>query len=190
MSLWNWSIFTRTHYSFSGIKEGEVVRVLVYRHWFTLVPRLVILALLALLPFVVGSPIGGALDAAGLSGAGLFLAVLYYLILWYLFFYIMTMYFLDTWMVTTLRVIDSTQRGLFRRIVSELHLSRVEDVSVILEGIVPTMLNFGNLDIQTAGPEQRFEFKQIPNPQRVKEEIMKAAGEFRRQERVSDEAMV
>jgi len=102
-----------------------------------------------------------------------FLSSLWYLILWSAIFYALTMYTLDVWIVTDKRIIDSTQHGFFNRIVSELHISRIQDVSVDVHGVIETFLKFGNLQIQTAGTEEKFKFMQIPNPGKVKDEIAK-----------------
>lgn len=83
------------------------------------------------------------------------------------------MYILDVWIVTNQRIIDSTQRGFFNRVVSELHVSRIQDVSVSTSGLIQTMFKFGDLQVQTAGTEEKFKFIQIPNPEDVKDEIAK-----------------
>ncbi len=83
------------------------------------------------------------------------------------------MYALDVWIVTDRRIIDSTQHGFFNRTISELHLSRVQDISTQTKGIIPTFLKFGDLQVQTAGTEEKFKFFQIPNPGKVKDTIMK-----------------
>jgi len=44
-------------------------------------------------------------------------------------------------------------------------------MSVDTAGVIPTFLKFGDLQIQTAGTEEKFRFKQIPNPGKVKDEI-------------------
>jgi uncharacterized membrane protein YdbT with pleckstrin-like domain len=82
------------------------------------------------------------------------------------------MYVLDVWIVTDKRIIDSTQHGFFSRSVSELHLSRVQDISVKVDGLFQSLLKFGDLVIQTAGTENKFDFRQIPNPNEVKNQIM------------------
>ena len=85
------------------------------------------------------------------------------------------MYTLDVWIVTNHRIVDSTQNGFFNRTVSELHLARIQDISVQTKGVIQTFFKFGDLQVQTAGTEERFNFSQIPNPGQVKDEIMKLA---------------
>ncbi|KKQ77632.1 MAG: hypothetical protein UT00_C0008G0004 [Parcubacteria group bacterium GW2011_GWA1_38_7] len=83
------------------------------------------------------------------------------------------MYTLDVWIVTNRRIIDSAQHGFFNRTISELHLTRIQDISVETRGFVQTILHFGDLQVQTAGTEEKFKFHQIPHPEKVKDEIMK-----------------
>jgi membrane protein YdbS with pleckstrin-like domain len=82
------------------------------------------------------------------------------------------MHLLDVWIVTDRRIVDSTQKGFFDRTVSELRISRVQNISVKIVGPIETFLHFGDLEIQTAGSSDMFNFSQIPHPERVKDEIM------------------
>lgn len=90
------------------------------------------------------------------------------------------MYLLDIWIVTDHRIIDSEQHGFFKRTVAELSLSKIQDISVEISGLIPTFLDYGNLEIQTAGTENKFMFKQIPHPNEVKDIIMNLHNEFLR----------
>ncbi|MFZ5364671.1 MAG: PH domain-containing protein [Patescibacteria group bacterium] len=80
-------------------------------------------------------------------------------------------YYLDTWIVTNKRIINVEQRGLFSRVVSEKELNRMQDVTSEVHGAIATFLNYGDVIIQTAGEEQRFRFKQVPNAAAVAQQI-------------------
>lgn len=168
------SIFKESANSFDGEKDGEKVVLLLRRHPFVILTRLSFFLILAFAPAVAA---GFFPSNAGLGAVNIFFFIssLWYLILWLWAFYALTMYTLDVWIVTNQRIIDSTQHGFFNRTVSELHLNRIQDISVQTQGIIQTFLKFGNLQIQTAGTEERFKFFQIPNPEKVKDEIMKLA---------------
>ncbi len=84
-------------------------------------------------------------------------------------------FFLDTWTITTGRVINAEQHGLFRRINSELNLSSIQDVTSEIRGPIQTFFHYGTVRIQTAGTSPNFLLKQIPHPEEVKETIMKLA---------------
>ena len=91
----------------------------------------------------------------------------YYLVVLLLAFYIWMDNYLDVWTITTHRIVSREQKGLFNRTVSELELYRVQDVSVEQKGFLPTMLNYGDLYVQTAGATERFVFKNVGNPIKI-----------------------
>lgn len=66
--------------------------------------------------------------------------------------------------VTTRRVIDVDQRGVFERHVSEASLEAIQDVRYSIRGFWPTMLRFGTLIIQTAAKDTNLEMQAVPRP--------------------------
>jgi hypothetical protein len=103
----------------------------------------------------------------------------YILAIWLFTFLEFTDYYLDVWIVTTERIINIEQKGLFTRVASELHLSMVEDTTSEVKGIIHTFLNYGNVFIQTAGERTRFIFKDVPNPEMVKERVVKLTEDYK-----------
>ena len=167
------SIFTKSTDSFDGEENSEKTILLLRRHPFFILTHLTFFTLLILIPVVIGISFYSFIYSNRLLDIFFFLCSIWYLFLWSGIFYSLTMYTLDVWIVTDRRIIDNTQHGFFNRTISELHLSRIQDISVQTEGVVQTFLKFGNLQIQTAGTEERFKFSQIPNPEKVKDEIMR-----------------
>ncbi|MFA6526562.1 MAG: PH domain-containing protein [Candidatus Buchananbacteria bacterium] len=97
----------------------------------------------------------------------------YYLfVLMFSLFIWMTNY-LDVWTVTTGRIISRRQNGLFSRTVSELELYRVQDITSEQKGFLPTVLNYGDLYIQSAGEQERFVYRNIANPTGMARTIQK-----------------
>ncbi|MES3006092.1 MAG: PH domain-containing protein [Patescibacteria group bacterium] len=169
------SFFNKTNYTFEGKKDGEQVILFLHRHWWTIANRILIIVIAAFAPFVVAVAFGQILIAQNLMAIFAFLWASYYLLLWFFLFYILTIYNLNSWIVTNLRIIDQHQRGFFNQEVAELSLVNIQDVSFKMEGMIATMMNYGNIEVQTAGNDQKFRFSSIPNPQHVKDEIMKIA---------------
>lgn len=66
--------------------------------------------------------------------------------------------------ITDSNVTQVLQVGLFNRKVSELSMHNVEDVTAKQHGILQTFLNFGTLNIETAGEQNNFTFVYCPNP--------------------------
>jgi len=163
---------TTTHNTFEGKKSYEQVKLLLYRHWFILLEKVFAFIFLAILPLILYVFGGEYIARSELTSLFWFVIVLYYLLWWYGLFYAITMYLLDTWVVTDHRILDSEQHGFFSRIVSEVNLAKIQDISVRIRGPVSTFLNFGDISIQTAGTKERFTFKQVPDPRLIKDTIM------------------
>ena len=169
---------THSEMNFDGKKQGENILVFTRRHWFVLLGTVVVgifASILPLLLVVLGAKI---LVEYNLSGVFALTWIIYIMTIWFYVFYKLTMYTLDTWIVTDERILDISQIGLFRRKVSELHLTSIEDTSVHTDGFVQSYLNFGDVEIQTAGATQRFMFDDVPKPLEIKDIIMTSAGKF------------
>ena len=98
---------------------------------------------------------------------------LFYLYIWLFAFASYVDYYLDVWIVTNQRIIDIEQKGLFSRVVAEQKIDRIQDVTSEIKGFFSTMLDYGNVYVQTAGEKERFVFKQVPAPYQVAKKIGK-----------------
>ena len=87
-------------------------------------------------------------------------------------FIVWTLYYLNTQIITNERIIDVNQKSLLNHATSELHINRCQDVTAEIKGLLATMFNFGNVQVQTAGEQERFVFQAIANPQDVAKLIM------------------
>jgi len=104
-----------------------------------------------------------------------------FLFAWLILFHMFMDYYLDIWVVTTRRILSIEQTGLFNRIVSELRLYRIQDVTAQINGFLHTVLKFGFLEIQTAGEKTRFVFEEIPRPMTVSKSILELSEVDRRE---------
>lgn len=93
-------------------------------------------------------------------------------------------YYLSIQIVTTERVIDIDQTGLFNREENTMPLVNIQDVSFKMAGFWGTIFNFGNVIIQTAGEGadsangaedtiNGFTFNNVPHPKEVSEVLSK-----------------
>lgn len=71
----------------------------------------------------------------------------------------------DVFVLTNYRVIDVQQDGFFSRKFSEASLSTIQDVSHSVEGIFPTIFNFGDVLVQTAGAQAKITMDDVGKPQ-------------------------
>lgn len=168
----------------NGRRDGdEKIVLFLRRHWFVLVLKYLFLLLLSVVPFGVYALLS-AIDANFFRGditypITVLIVSLYYLFIWVTFFTTFIDYYLDVWIVTTHRIIDREQKGLFNLTISEQSLGMVQDVSSNVKGVLPTLLDYGNVLIQSAAAKGLFQFKQIPEPDIIAREIHKLAAEFR-----------
>ncbi len=174
------NFLTNTHLSFEGRKEHEEVKVFTRRHWWVLLAPTLGFIFFSIIPiFIVMLGAKWILEFKLAEIFGL-AWVIYIMLLWFGLFYKLTMHSLDVWIVTDQRVIDSMQLALFRRKVSELHLESIQDISVRTNGIIQSYFNFGNVEVQTGAPEQRFLFREVPRPLEIKDTIMAVAKQYDR----------
>lgn len=157
-------------------RENEEVNLFLRRHWFA------ILAIVASSVLLIGVPSLAAIiffeELRALLQRpllGPILAIfggLYVMLIWLFAWIEYTDYYLDVWIVTNERILNTEQKGLFDRVASELHLISIQDVTSEINGLLRTFLDFGDVHIQTAGERARFEFKDIPDPEGVKQKIL------------------
>ncbi len=162
-------------YTFRGKREEEAIILILRRHWLVLIFKF-----LPLFIFFIGI-VGFNLladnfilsfqiqvDKNFIALINIFL----YMFFWLGFFITWIDYYFDTWVVTDQRIVNIEQVGLFRREVSELEHSKIQDVTSEIKGIIPTLFKYGYIYIQTAGEKERFVFKQVSEPVKVRNIIM------------------
>lgn len=109
----------------------------------------------------------------------LFLLSLLLQFFWLIIFLTITNYYFDCWIITDKRTIHTELRALFSRIFSTVSHDKIQDITVDIHGIFPTILRFGDLKIQTAGGFREFIFQDIPEPYKAKDIILRAQRELR-----------
>jgi uncharacterized membrane protein YdbT with pleckstrin-like domain len=76
-------------------------------------------------------------------------------------------WFFNVYIVTTERVVDVDFYNLIYKKVSDADLIKIQDVSYNQGGVLRTLLNYGDVNIQTAGEVTNFDFEAVPQPDRV-----------------------
>ena len=156
-------------------RPNERVILFLRRQWFALLTIATAFILLNGVTLVIGWYFLDRVDAwlsQPILGAVIALiASIYFLSIWLFAFLEVTDYYLDMWVITNERIINIEQEGLFHRTASELDLAAVQDVTAEIRGFLQTIFTYGNVFVQTAGERGRFHFKNINNPESVKEII-------------------
>lgn len=157
----------------------ETTVLFLRRHWITLfsltsITLIAVIAPLAL-RFMLGYIAPDLVTAPASDAVSAVLFSMYYLAVLTFFFQEFIDYYLDTWIVTTERIINIEQQGLFNRVASEMHLPLIQDSSAEIKGMIQTFLDYGDVHIQSAGESQRFNFKNVPHPEQVRMTILQLA---------------
>lgn len=161
------------------MQVGEQTILIFRKHWFILFLRVAAVLVLAALPFTgyayflyIGAVPRG-LNAAHFFD---FLGAFWLVVIFWSIAGIWTKYYLDMWIITTRRVISVEQNGLFDREVTAWSIERILQVSIRVGNFLETFLNYGSLEISTAGDGNAHETVHgIPNPELIREVIMREA---------------
>lgn len=78
----------------------------------------------------------------------------------------------NMYVITNERLIDVERRGIFDRIVSEVPLSNIHDVSFRMKGPLGMLLRIGNITVRTIGGATNFEWSWVRNPEEVREKLI------------------
>jgi hypothetical protein len=168
-----------TIYRLPNQLPGEKVIKIIRKDLFILLKKIALCMLLILLPllflFFLISTYPDLFEGA-ISQPIIILGVsAYYLFVWLFFFFSFIDYYLDVWIITSDRILDIRQEGFFSRTISEQKIFRIQDVTSETKGIMPTLMHYGEVYVQTAAEQQRFHFHEIPFPEQIRDIIIKLA---------------
>jgi len=165
--------FTRFH--FKDLDQDEKIIQIVHRNWFYLFEQffwmivivVVFMGGINFIPMFFPEILKNINNSVSLFAQNFFM-----LVIWLYGFMIWIDYYFDIWIITTERIINIEQKGMFARKASELRLQRIQDITTEVTGFMPTVFNYGDIRIQTAGTTEEFIFRTISDPYNVKNIIM------------------
>ena len=165
-------------------KSYEKVLHILHRHPLTFIPTIILFIVLLSIPvivyFLVDNLFPSLLENFPFYPLAVVMASIYYLST-YLFFYMWFIdFYLDMWIVTNDRIIDIEQHSLFSRTITELDLFRIQDVTTNVQGVFSTIFRYGDVSIKTASSTSTVVFRDIPDPNFIREQLIKLADEDRR----------
>jgi len=157
-------------YSFRGKRSGENVLLVVRCHPWILMP--IVWFWLLMLALVLGSLyfFGASSTTTYVIYGALILGGLYSFYIWFLWNN-------GTYVVTNQRVIRIDQLGLFNRQISEAEIDKIQEISTEIKGPIRTMLNFGDVKIQTASREGRVVLEDVVDPYDIQQQIVRVQRE-------------
>lgn len=159
------------------LHENEKILLVMRKHWFVMLRTVILFIILLLAPSAVLTALPFFTQNADYEMlepvVNLFLSMYIMALLVLLFLFWMD-YYLDMWIITSDRVIDVEQKGLFNRTIGEIPIKHVQDVTLEVEGFIETLLKFGTIRIQTAG-EREFRINDVPHLYEAKDIILRCA---------------
>lgn len=165
------------------LEADEEVLAETRRHWFIPFGQLLSLCIAAILPFLLFffvrqfTPLGTYdLPLADYAAYVTFAYGCFLLFLWIRAFTIWTNYYLDIMTLTNNRILLINQKGFFHRNIGSFRLERLQDMNIEINGLIATMLDFGNLEVETAGSDdEEFRATGLPHPRELKAKIIAAS---------------
>ncbi len=172
------------------LEDDEQILLTVRKHWWIIVTRVTTVFFLAILPLVVLAIVRNVFSDIESMNATItdqisnssqllgFAYLVWLLFCWMLMANYWTDHYLDLWTITSRRIVSIDQRGFFSRFLSSFRLERLQDMNIEVTGIIPTLLNFGTIEAQTAGgSNEEFKTSYMPDPRGLKALIINAADE-------------
>jgi hypothetical protein len=160
---------------FPSQQEGETIYLVVREHWVPLFFRVLVwifFAAVLVLFNIFGRAYLPQLFTGTFGQVTLLFTQVYTLFLTLSLFLIFVFYYLSIQIITSIRIVEIDQAGLFSHTVSELHIDKIEDATSQVNGVFGTLFNYGDVYVQTAGTVDRFEFQNVPNPAGIEKMIL------------------
>ena len=155
-----------------NLEPDEKILIALHHHWIAILGPVLMITFLVILPWAL-LPFALSSSRAEIITPLLFFALaVWYLVVLMLGFIFWVDYYLDVLIITTKRIVNIDQIGLFRRHVGEFRLSNVQDVAVEIPNFTATFFRYGNITIQTAS-EANFSIKEVPRVYEAKDLILK-----------------
>jgi uncharacterized membrane protein YdbT with pleckstrin-like domain len=101
-------------------------------------------------------------------------------IFWCLVFFEITKYYFTYWTITNQRIIETKLIGLFNVQYSSVELNKIQDMTVKIKGLLPSLYHFGDLKIETAAEKGEFVLDRIEDPELVKKVIFEAKFDYQK----------
>jgi len=162
--------------SVSPLNDEEQIVLVTREHWIIPFMRVVVYSLFVLFLWVIGWIINTVVTekvVVELYHSFSLLATSFIVLLFALYYH---NYYLSMQIITTERIVDVDQKGLFKIETNDAFLGNIEAVNLKQGTIWQNIFNFGSVDVETAGSPTTLQaqgsvFENIPHPRHVVELI-------------------
>lgn len=173
--------------AFPGQATDEKVILIVRKHWIVDVGILVSTFFAAFWPLITYTLVNFIWPFAQTTYIDIAVVVMHLYILFALFWYYVKWidHRFDLIIFTDRRMVDINQDKLFSRRISEANLAQIQDVSSEVRGVWGTLLHYGNISIQTAGPEENvFGMTFVHWPSMIASTVIELRDKYTREQRI------
>jgi len=172
---------------FDAQSEDEEIRLVIRRHWFTLFYASLITFLMyffGLVSVIILPAMFPNINEGFSDNLYMLINSLLFLFGTANFFSSLAFYYLNVGIITNENIVQINQARFFSRQISELELDKIQDVSSSQKGFMQNMLNFGNIEVQTAGKAPNFSFTNVGRANEISRKIMELAEDYKLKNKV------
>jgi hypothetical protein len=167
---------------------GETIQKIVHRHPFALFPTLAFTALLVATAAGLSYLVARFPDVTPFPPIVMMSLVFVLLAVAALIFLVGYFIFRNNILIfTNVHLVQVEMMTIFHRRVSQLSFMRVEDVTGRRSGFAQTIFNFGDVQVQSAGEQEKFIFHYAPNPEGLADEALEIHEQCVRESGMPDE---
>lgn len=159
---------------FATQNKGEKIFILLRRHWITNFGWVFNNVLYLAIPWVILAVLRlFSIDLTKMFETKLLLLILffYYSVVFTNMLRHFSSWFYNLYLVTNERIVDYDYKPFVSRGASEIALENIEDVSEKSIGFIPSMFDYGDVDIYSAAEKSAVIFAQVPRPTFVRDKI-------------------
>ena len=174
------------------LDTGEIILMEIRKHWLIFILQILPTLFFAILPYFIFEFFSIfsnslSLDAQGFTRDQAFWATLYtgwLIVMWTFICVAWTNYYLDVWVITNRKIVSVDQVNLFDRQTTIMQLDKIQDVNFKVSGLLATLIDIGDVSIQTAGAEVRFNIQGVGHPILIHKRLNEILTHFRTHSRL------
>ncbi len=157
------------------LTDGENELKVIHRHPISFLSGYISIALFVAMPIlfaifflIIPSDITESLFAGDATVGILFITVTWLLFAWMYGWWRWTDHYLDIIVITDKRIFEIKQNGFFHRETTSFSFDKIQNIKVTQLGVLSTVLNYGDILIETASETENLHLEKIPDPNSVK----------------------
>lgn len=157
-------MFCPENLKFETMDTEEKVVLFLRKHWITNVPWILLFFVMLVVPVLVSNL--SLFNSVPSNYMFIFILIWYLITTAYLLESFLTWFF-NVYIVTDERIVDIDFYNLIYKEVSDANIDKIQDVTYKMGGVIRTLLNYGDVMIQTASEVPNFEFLAVPKPDKI-----------------------